>query len=455
MIVNHSRESEMKKIKLGVAAVALMASAVALAKGGAQDCLAGRTDKDIPDYAPGETMTFTVETRGFEGADLAHWKIGWERTADDGRKESGEAPADRPFVYRTSLDRPGFVRLTGSLIGADGKPVKKSGIRGKTVSVQFDLGAGVEILKIRQAVPAPADFDALWAKHKANLATVAWKDGVQLKEIASPTAGVRLYEFSIPCYGGKPATGHLAVPEKEGRYPVTLKFFGYYESWTFNRAIAPPSKLDRNQISMFVSAHGFEMGHDEAYYRAERAKVKSNGFGHGFDPEQNADPEKTYYAGMTYRILRALEYVKTRPEWNGKDIVVRGGSQGGLQSIWAAALDHDVTACDVSIPWNCDIGGTELGRNRGDWYVKWVPALGYYDTCSMAPRIPKTCRVTVSMAGLGDYTCPPTGVMAFYNALTCPKSILFVQNARHGSRLQGEPVQRFRIDGDKVTAVGK
>ncbi len=38
----------------------------------------------------------------------------------------------------------------------------------------------------------------------------------------------------------------------------------------------------------------------------------------------------------------------------------------------------------------------------------------------------------VTRAGLGDYTCPPTGVAAFYNNLTCPKKIKWVQGSTHG-----------------------
>ena len=416
-------------------------------------CLSGRTTKELPLYAPGEEMTFEAKLQGFGERDSAKMSIAWKRTGDDGRTESGKAPADRPFVYRTSLDLPGFVRLEGRLLDEQGQPVSVER-DGRKSPVIMDLGAGVDIEKIRPAVPAPADFAAFWARHKANLASVAWKDDVRLREIASPTDGMRLFEFSVPCYGGKPATGHLAVPaDGTKKYPATVKFFGYNESWTYKRAILPPGKLAADRIGQYVSAHGFEMGRDEAYYRAEREKAKSNGFGHGFDPAQNADPETTYYAGMTYRLMRALEFLKSLPEWNGKDLAVTGGSQGGLQSVWAAALVPGVSEARIAIPWNCDIGGTELGRNRGTWYVKWAPGLGYYDLCGMAPLIPKSCRLVVTMAGLGDYICPPTGVMAFYNGVTAPKEMTFVQNAQHGNWLEPAP-QKFRLVGDKVTPVG-
>ena len=92
-----------------------------------------------------------------------------------------------------------------------------------------------------------------------------------------------------------------------------------------------------------------------------------------------------------------------------------------------------MTECRPFIPWNCNIGGPAAGRAHGDWHVPWVPALGYYDAANMARRIPKTCRLTVTWAGLGDYICPPSGVAAFYNNLSCPKSIKWIQGATHFS----------------------
>ena len=196
----------------GVLLASLAWGATAVAGG---DCVAARTLKDVPVYEPGEEIAFELSVRGFEGRDRAGWCFSWQRTGDDGKREEGKAPADKPFVYRTSLDRPGFVRLHGTLVAADGKPVRRI-VREKSVPTIFDLGAGVAIGKIAPAAAEPADFDALWARHRANLAGVAWKDAVQLKAIPSPVAGMRLYEFSLPCYGGHPATGHLAVPEKAG-----------------------------------------------------------------------------------------------------------------------------------------------------------------------------------------------------------------------------------------------
>ena len=399
-------------------------------------CVSGRTDRDPLSYRAGETMRFTAGLRNVDLAEAAGWTMKWTRTGDDGRTESGECAATNGLVYSTSLDRPGFVRLLIEVF--DGK--------GKKPRLHADLGAGVDVSAIRQAVPEPDDFDAFWARHKAELAKVPMTNVVRTKV---STGEIDVYAVEVPCAGGRPMTAFLSIPpwaRKGKKLPVVLSFFGYGQSWSKGVTAAPTDKnLSWTEVELRVSAHGFELMKDAAYYKALRKASGSNGCDVGFDPVQNADPETSYFAGMTYRVMRALEFAKTLPEWNGKDLEVGGGSMGGLQSIWAAALDHDVTACSASIPWNCDIGGTEKGRNRGTWYVKWVPALGYYDAVNHAKRIPATCRVRIPHIGLGDYTCPPTGVFALYNALVAPKSARVFQNSEHGSPCEPLPRQMMEL----------
>ena len=320
------------------------------------------------------------------------------------------------------------MRLYAEVCGADGKPWQTVA-KGKKGKVFFDGGAAAEPRKLRQSKPTPADFEAFWAKRKAELAAVPMK--AELEEITSPTPGVKLYKVSVTCAGPRPSTGYLSVPEAPGKYPATVGFHGYGASWGPN-ATNPPKKLPTNAIHLLVSAHGFELGREAAYYRDLRKAVGRNGHGHAFDPEENAKPETCYFGGMAWRVMRGIEYVKSRPEWNGKDLTVTGGSQGSLQSMWGAALVPGVTAAKISIPWLCDVGGTEDGRNHGPWYPKWAPGLDYYDQVNIARLVPKTCRVDISRAGLGDYIAPPCGVAIMYNNLTCPKSIAWAQGSQHG-----------------------
>lgn len=135
---------------------------------------------------------------------------------------------------------------------------------------------------------------------------------------------------------------------------------------------------------------------------------------------------------MALRVLRALEYLESLPEWNGKEILAEGGSQGGLQAVWAAALDHHVTKVNPFIIWCCDIGKKGDWRLRSEFEPAFAPGLRYYDCVNMARRI--TGEVHVTRAGLGDYTSPPSGIALFYNHLDKAKKkrITFVQGSRHG-----------------------
>jgi len=379
----------------------------------------GTADRqDFISYKVGEPMRFTVTLEDYFD-DRANLRGHWKRTGDDGKAEEGEWDVSKPFVYTTSLDRPGFVRLEADVRGADGK-----------VKWFFDGGAAAEFDKLVQTKPEPADYDAFWNARKAELAKVPM--GAMLTEVPPTVPGTKLMAFAVDCAGGHPTTGWIQVPDAPGRFPAVVHFQGYGGSWHL-AGTRPPKGLSAHEIHAVVSAHGCFMNQPKEYYEAFKKTADSNGYGHAFDPAQNERPETAYFGGMTWRVMRAVEYVKSRPEWNGKDLTMEGGSQGGLQSIWAGALVPGVTKLDIYVPWGCNIGGTTDGRNHGDWYQEWRPGLDYYDTANMARRIPKTCKVVISRVGMGDYISAPSGVTVFYNALTCPKSCAWLQGSQHNS----------------------
>ena len=107
----------------------LLAAACSAAFAGPLDnaWLKGTTDKDPLSYAPGEEIVFTVEPMGVEGdVPEGEYTLEWTRSDDFGARETGRIPfAPTSFVYRTSLDRPGFVRLEAYILGPDGKRYAK------------------------------------------------------------------------------------------------------------------------------------------------------------------------------------------------------------------------------------------------------------------------------------------------------------------------------------------
>ena len=151
--------------------------------------------------------------------------------------------------------------------------------------------------------------------------------------------------------------------------------------------------------------------------------------------------------------MRALDYVKSRPEWNGKVLIVSGSSQGGGQTLAAAALDPQVTLCVAGVPALSDHAGSLAGRQPGwpRFYDarngrKYDPAIkaaaAYYDNVFFAPRIKCEAFVTT---GLIDGTCSPEGVYVVFMHLASPKKQLdVVSSGNHGGAPMTKGYARIR-----------
>ena len=61
------------------------------------------------------------------------------------------------------------------------------------------------------------------------------------------------------------------------------------------------------------------------------------------------DRDKNYFLQMYLADYRAIEYLASRPDWDGKTLVVMGISMGGQQSICAASLNPRVSAAGSSM----------------------------------------------------------------------------------------------------------
>ena len=421
----------------------------ALASGGEKPqpeyALHGTTDKPVAIYQPGEEMVFTLKVLE-DGKPVAGKKVKWTRNGDDGQRVTGEAVATVDGVpIKTKIAKPGFVRIVAEALGEDGK--KLQGFRGgwggnQYGDIFFEGGACAAPDKLTPGGEEPADFDKFWEEIKADVAAVPM--AAEVKELKTQSQN-KLYAVKIPCAGPRPVTGYLSVPAgaKEKSLKAVVSFDGYgVHPWR-------PQWFVQDALHFHVNAHGMELEQSKEYYD-QLTKELAN---YAFKMEENVDRKTAYFYGMACRLLRAFEYIKTRPEWNGKDLASDGGSQGGTQGLWGAAMVPGVTSAEIWSPGFCDLAGVKIGRLRG-WRPDWTKALDYYDPVFVAKRI-KTAKVHL-IANYGDYTCPPSGVWIVYNNLATPKKSMEVkQGARHDYTMKDFQSYVVTPDGIKDVQVKK
>ena len=390
--------------------------------------ITGKTGKPALSYKPGEEMIFTFELKT-GNVKPGKWSFVYERKGDDGETFSGKVSALEPLIIKTSLDRPGFVSVNVSLVNGHGKTLTRINPRyGRMMPIGFYAGAAVQPETLKDC-GEPEDFDAYWKERKTHLARVPFKDKVE-KVLEKELDNGYIYAVTIPAPGPRPATGYMTLPRNAEKksLPIRITFNGY---GLFQQL--PPENIAPDCIFFNLNAHGHELGREASYYEEFFKSVCTGNSSYAYDEELNKNPDTCYFYGMVMRVLRALEYLKTLPEWDGINITAAGSSQGGLQTMWAAALDQDVTVAEPAVTWCCDMAGRiKAGRTPGLYPIAYQRALEYYDPVFMAKRISKA-EVIITRGGLGDYTCPPSGVAVSYNNLTTPqKTILWHQGSDHG-----------------------
>jgi len=305
----------------------------------------------------------------------------------------------------------------------DGKAVvkatkKEPGTLLLSVNYGKDKGLGGAVFDwtgIKPSAEEPADFDKFWQDKIAGLEAVPMN--VQLEKLDEP-GDVDYWKITMDNVNGSKIYGQLAKSKnKEGKLPAILQvqWAGVYplkREWVTGFA-------KQGWLAMNIIAHDIPIDKDEAFY-----KEQNDGALKDYSHQGNDDRDKSYFLRMYLSCYRAVEYLSQRPDWDGRTLFVTGGSQGGLQAVMVAGLNHKVTAIAASVPAGCDHTGDLVGRASG--WPKWIRSVDgkdkdkviaaskYYDVVNFARRV--KCPALVGI-GLIDNTCPPAGTIAMFNQI--------------------------------------
>lgn len=405
-------------------AALLLVSAAVFSHAGARENPI-RFELDHPDgvYAEGETAVLTIslppEIAAADWTGAVSWERNWAR-----EEEPVEWPVPaEPFVLKFSDKGPSQYIVTASLASAEeGGPTHR-----KSIGILFQPEA------IQLAANEPDDFDSFWNEQKAKWRGL--REEIEMVPVDSGDPEVLAWDVTIHLAENEtPVSGYLArrANASAKSLPAILTLHGAGYSSAGLGGVVGWAK--EGFLAMDINAHGLPNGKSGSFYKEKGRELA------GFQTRVVESPEEWHFHGMYLRVVLALDLLADSPEWNGKDLVAYGSSQGGGQAIAGSGLDPRVTLMALSVPAMCDLSGSLLGR-RGGWARGLPPKLDdaeerakvyrtfqYFDSGFFAKRSRAEAIVSI---GLIDRTCPADAIQASINHLQNDLTVLYRPEMPH------------------------
>jgi len=342
-------------------------------------------------------------------------------------------------------DKHGSVKLKNGRAVINMGTKKTPGFRDMKLSVSLDgktyehhIKVGFSVDKIKPYTQEPQDFRSFWQKNVEELKQVPMSYTKELyKDYCTDKIDCYLVKLQIDKMGHS-MYGFLFYPKnaQPGKHPVVLCPPG-----AGIKTIKDPMRnkyyAENGFVRFEVEIHGLDPRiSSETFGEISRAFNDRNG-GYLANGLENKD---IYYMKHVYvGLVRCIDFLTSLPEWDGKNVAVQGGSQGGALAIVAAGLDSRVTQCVANHPALSDMAGYAAKGGTGGYphfcrqpqilsNKDCLNTLAYFDVVNFARYVKAPTYLTW---GYNDVTCPPTTSYAVWNTLKCTKESLLTPINEH------------------------
>ena len=411
----------MKRIYFIIALLALVCCPMKAQINGTNITVTVTPDHKDWTYSVGETVKFTVCVLK-SGTLVDNSQISYEMGPEmypnikkDMTLKSGEG------TISGKMTTPGFYRLKVT-----------AHVAGKDYTGTCTAAFSPE--KIQPKTKCPADFDEFWSKTLEQARYTALEPKIELlPERSTPAVNTYHVSFQNDRWNRR-IYGILCVPTKEGKYPAILRVPGAgarpYEG--------DPWQAAKGVIVLEIGIHGVPVTNDRSFYTNLTQTALADYWIHGLNNRDN-----NYYKHVITGAIRAIDYIATLPQWDGKNLGVTGSSQGGFLTLVCAALDkrvscyapvhaalcdHEASLSGVACGWPHYFYNWEHPGEKKDIDMYEVKNARYYDGVNFARRI--TVPGWFSF-GYNDDVVPPTTAYGTYNVVTGPKELHPYQKTAH------------------------
>lgn len=371
-------------------------------------------------YEPGQRVKFSIEVTK-NRLPLENVTV-WYEVAQDMMeplmKDTVVLKNGKLMLDAGTMKKPGFLRC-------------RVWTRYEGRSVEGRATAAFTPEKIKPTAVLPNDFNEFWEKAKQTNARIPMNAKLRLLPERC-TDKVNVYEWNVQNFRPNSRLyGILCVPVKPGKYPALLRVPGAGVRG-YSGAIA---EAEKGIITLEIGIHGIPVTLEPSVYVS-----LSQGGLYRYQYQNWDNRDEVYYKRVYMGCVRAVDYLCSMEAFDGVNLLVQGGSQGGALAIVTAALDNRVTGVVSFYPALSDLSGYEKER-AGGWphlfrrsmdseeiKQKKLEVSSYYDVVNFARML----KVPVFFyLGYNDMVCPPTSTFSVYNTITAPKEIIIMEEAEH------------------------
>ncbi|MEM9918889.1 MAG: acetylxylan esterase [Bacteroidota bacterium] len=277
---------------------------------------------------------------------------------------------------------------------------------------------------IRPLEQEPASFDDFWKGQMSTLADVPMDPKVQMLQVNEYST---TYSVQLGHIDNRTVYGYLVVPTGDGPFPAAITMPSYGENANL---VTPEIALAEraNMLSMSISIHN-----------APPDQVDPN----AYEPDVIDDPMKMYNRYAILAGVRAIDYLVSRPDFNGDQVAAFGVSQGAGLALQLAGLDQRVNLLAFSNPSNCQHLGLKYDQPMGFPFYLWqsiginggsahfdatIEATKFYDAVYFAQRYKGP---VMAFTSLKDETAQAGTQMAAINQLQVPKIHMISRDLIH------------------------
>ena len=153
----------------------------------------------------------------------------------------------------------------------------------------------------------------------------------KLESVDIGRTNVAYWKITMDNIRGSHIHGQIARPAEGKKFPALLivqwaGVYGLQTNWVTDRAA-------EGWLALNIEPHDLPIDQPASFYKEQFDGPLKNYWAIG-----NDDRDTSYFLRMYLSCYRAVDYLASRPDWDGKTLVVMGDSQGGQQTLMIAGL---------------------------------------------------------------------------------------------------------------------